>query len=256
LEALWKFSSARTNQGRPGSILCAQSRNFLGGAEFVEQVKDLALIIEIERKQVAGLLDDDLCRLPLEAHALPQYLMAQRWYAVISDVAPIVAIQTAIPVPGDADAMVLILGVRADQEPEANYLCPIRTIWECERPPGGIVCEVRSGSTTGWVVEGFTDDRFVRSVLDNICRAPNTPGEASGLVLWRSQTFKPDDSFAAESAIGRSGAEQSNKSVVAGDVILKAFRKLQNGVASRARGGKVPDGGCPVQERAAAPGKR
>jgi hypothetical protein len=33
----------------------------------------------------------------------------------------------------------------------------------------------------------------------------------------------------AESAIGRSGAEQSNKSVVAGDVILKAFRKLQPG---------------------------
>jgi trehalose synthase-fused probable maltokinase len=124
--------------------------------------------------------------------------------------------------------MVLILGVRADQEPEANYLFPIRTIWECERPPAGIICEVRSGSTTGWIVEGFTDDRFVRSTLDNICRAPNTPGEASGLVFWRSQTFKPDDSFAAESAIGRSGAEQSNTSVVASGGVRTVLCVLQS----------------------------
>jgi trehalose synthase-fused probable maltokinase len=195
------------------------------------------VIIEMKDKQVSNLTYDAICRVPFERDVLAQFLMARRWYASKEDIAPAVTIEKSIPIPDLPEAMVLILSVKAKKETGKSYLFPIQTIWECARPQTGVVCELRTGAVTGWLIDGFSDDRFVRALLEGIRRADGPSEIADGFVFSRSLTLDPRSIF-AQSDIGRSGAEQSNTSVTAGEVILKAFRKLEPGAHPELEVGK------------------
>jgi trehalose synthase-fused probable maltokinase len=186
------------------------------------------MIIELKDKEVSNLIRDAVCRVPFERHVLPEFLMARRWYASKEDTAPAVTIEKSVPIPDLPEAMALFLSIKSHDGAVKSYFVPILAIWEGPRPHTGVVCELRAGAATGWLVDGFSDDCFVRALLEGIRRAgPSETG--TGLVFCRSPGFNPGSSF-AHSDIRRSGAEQSNTSVTAEDVILKAFRKLEPGV--------------------------
>jgi trehalose synthase-fused probable maltokinase len=195
------------------------------------------MIIEMKDKRVSNLTGDAICRLPLERDVLPKYLMARRWYASKEGPAPSVTIEKFVRIPDVPEATVLILGVKAVKGPVKSYLFPIRTIWQSERPRTDVVCQLSVGPAIGWLVDGFGDDQFVRALLEGIRRAEGSPRIADGLVFCRSPSLNPDTSF-AQSEIGRPGAEQSNTSVTAGEVMLKAFRKLEAGVHPELEMGK------------------
>jgi trehalose synthase-fused probable maltokinase len=189
------------------------------------------MLIEMKDNHVLSLISDPVCRLPLVRDILPQYLMARRWYASKEDItAPSVAIEAYVAVPDLADAIILLLGVKAKTGTTSSYFFPIRTVWECERPETGVVCELRAGPAGGWLVDGFSDDGFVRALLEGIRQAEGqSRTTGNSLAFYRSPIFHSEASF-KQSEIGRSGAEQSNTSVIATDVILKAFRKLEPGI--------------------------
>jgi maltose alpha-D-glucosyltransferase/alpha-amylase len=188
------------------------------------------MLIEMNDNHVTSLASDPLCRLPLVRDILPQYLMARRWYASKEDTAPSVTIEEWLAVPDLADAIILLLSVKAKTaETTSSYFFPIRTVWACERPVTGVVCELRAGPAGGWLVDGFSDDGFVRAILEGIRQAERQSQTGTGLAFYRSPIFNQEADF-EQIEIGRSGAEQSNTSVIAGDVILKAYRKLEPGV--------------------------
>jgi len=83
----------------------------------------------------------------------------------------------------------------------------------------GVICELRAGPAAGWLIDFFSDDRFVRFLLDVIFRA-EAPLQMGGLVFCKFPKLEPG---MAQGRIGRPGAEQSNTSVTSGEVILKAF---------------------------------
>jgi len=187
------------------------------------------MIIEMRSRGPLLLAGDNLCRLPLERDVLPDYLKARRWFDSKADAAPSVTIEKSLALADLADAAILILGVKSKTRTAGSYLFPVRTLWECERPRAGLVCELRSGPAAGWLVDGFSDDRFVRELLERIRRAGESPETADGLV-FRGSAALPSNSGFAESEIVRPGAEQSNTSVIADGVILKAFRRLEPGI--------------------------
>jgi trehalose synthase-fused probable maltokinase len=194
------------------------------------------MLIEMKDKHVLSLTSDPVCRLPLLRDILPQYLMARRWYASKEDTAPSVTIEECVTVDL-ADAIILLLGVKAKTGTTSSYFFPIRTVWECERPETGVVCELRVGPAGGWLVDGFSDDEFVRALLEGIRQAEGEFRTGKGLAFYRSPVFDLEAHF-KHSEIERSGAEQSNTSVIAGDVILKAFRKLEPGIHPELEVGK------------------
>ena len=140
------------------------------------------MLVRMKDNHVASLASDPLCRLPLVRDILPQYLMARRWYASKEDTAPSVTIEEWIAVPDLADAIILLLSVKAEKTgTTSRYFFPIRAVWACERPVTGAVCELRAGRAGGWLVDGFSDDGFVRALLECIQQAERRPGQASAL---------------------------------------------------------------------------
>ena len=195
------------------------------------------MLIEMKDNHVLSLTSDPLCRLPLVRDILPPYLMARRWYASKENAAPSVTIEESVAVPDLADAIILLLGVKAETGTTSSYFFPIRAVWGCERPQTGVVCELRAGTAGGWLVDGFSDDQFVRALLESIRQADAESRTVNGLAFYRSPIFDAEASF-KQSEIGRSGAEQSNTSIIAGAVILKAFRKLETGIHPELEVGK------------------
>jgi trehalose synthase-fused probable maltokinase len=192
------------------------------------RIEEAPMIIEMKDKRVSNVTSDGIFRLPLERDVLPRYLRACRWYASKDDAAPSVTVEKSLTISDLPDAKVLILGVKTN-EAAKRYLFPIRAIWECERPQTGVVCELRAGPAAGWLIDAFSDDQFVRVLLEGIRRTKCSSATVASLVFCRSQAFDPGCSF-AQSDIKRSGAEQSNTSVTAGEAILKAFRQIEPGV--------------------------
>ena len=187
------------------------------------------MVIAMKDKHVLSLSSDLECRLPLVRDILPQYLMARRWYASKEDVVPSVTIQECVPVLNLTDGIILFLDVKTKSGTRSRYFFPIRAVWECERPQAGVICELRAGAFAGWLVDGFSNDEFVRVLLEGIRHAEGQSPPEGGLAFYRAPTLDPRSSF-KQSDIHRSGAEQSNTSVIADDVILKAFRKLEPGI--------------------------
>jgi predicted trehalose synthase len=76
-----------------------------------------------------------------------------------------------------------------------------------------------------------------------LVQQPSSAIFSEGLAPWACcaavgcRSFEPEAHFKT-SEIGRSKAEQSNTSVIAGDVILKAFRKLEPGIPPELEVGK------------------
>ena len=185
--------------------------------------------IEMNNKHVLNLTSDPLCRVPLVRDILPRYLMARRWYASKGDATPSVTIDAHVAVPDLADAIILLLGVKAKTGNPSSYFFPIRTIWECDRPEVGVVCELRAGAAAGWLVDGFSDDGFVRALLKCIQQADGESEKSNGLAFYASPGLGRE-AILEQSEIRRSGAEQSNTSIIAGDVIFKALRKIEPGI--------------------------
>jgi hypothetical protein len=127
--------------------------------------------IEMTNKHVMSFANDPACRIPLLEDLLPHYLMARRWYASKGDTAPSVTIEAYVAVPGLADALILLLGVKGSSGTTRSYLFPIRMIWGCEQPKNGIICEIRAGPAGGWLVDGFSDDGFVCALLEAVRQA-------------------------------------------------------------------------------------
>jgi trehalose synthase-fused probable maltokinase len=181
-------------------------------------------IIEVKDRRGADLWAESLQQLERD-EILPRYLLEQRWYGSKSEVAPLVRIERSIPV--GLSARMLVLAVTAEQEVR-HYFLPVCAAWDVAMPTNAIV-ELHSGSNRGWLIDAFSDDDFVRSLLRGIFTA-SSEAAADGLLYKRSPSFDPLPHFADKVEIKRPRAEQSNTSILAGDAILKAFRRLENGI--------------------------
>jgi trehalose synthase-fused probable maltokinase len=163
--------------------------------------------------------------LPQLERILPNYLPRQRWYGAKGGAPPIVRVERSIA--AGPDAMMLVVAAETEEHVD-RYFLPVCAVWGVEEPSRAIA-ELRTKQQTGWLIDAFDSDVFVRQLMRNICAASNEVG-ADNLRYVRSSSFELAASSVDRLVIKRPQAEQSNTSIVIADAIFKAFRRLVNGV--------------------------
>ncbi len=156
---------------------------------------------------------------------LPNYLLRQRWYGAKGGAAPLVRIERSMD--AGPDSMMLIVAAETEEHVDLYFL-PVCAVWDVEKPPRAIV-GLRTKQKTGWLIDAFDSDSFVRCLVRKICTASNEV-DLDKLRYMRSSSFQLAASSVDRLVIKRPQADQSNTSIVIADAILKAFRRLVNGV--------------------------
>jgi maltose alpha-D-glucosyltransferase/alpha-amylase len=202
--------------------------------------------IQLRDQSPLNLVLDAECRRVLEQEILPGYLLTQRWYAAKGDGEPQVRVETFIPL--GPNGIVLLLVVKSDRE--ARYFLPVRAIWDNSVPNEVAMATLRAQSSSGLLIDALADDAFIRCLLGRI-GAQRDQGEADQLIFRRSRSFHPRPGFAGNAELKRPHVEQSNTSIMAGDAILKAFRRLEAGIHPEVEIGTFLTDTVGFQERAA-----
>lgn len=202
-----------------------EQSNFKGAYSHHSPLGDTVIIIDVKDPRGFDLSADAECLQQLERQALPSYLLDQRWYGAKSDVPPVVRVDQSIHF--GPSSWIFILAVTAQQE-QRHYFVPVNANWDAPLPTDGVIAELRSESSRGWLIDAFGNDGFVCGLLRGI--STGSIEEADGLIFKRSTSFNPAPGFPDQVQITRPGAEQSNTSIVAGSVILKAYRRLEEGI--------------------------
>ena len=168
---------------------------------------------------------------------LPNYLRRRRWFAGKARTIEAVNLLETVPVPRDMPAAYLTLFqvMYTDGEPE-TYLLPLAFGAQDTAAPRDsqiVHLQVQNGPDVvdGVLYDAMSDKYFASVLFSLITRHRRTPGESGEVSGTTARAFRPllQTADGLEPAIPR--AEQSNTSVVYGDLfILKLFRRLDEGL--------------------------
>jgi maltose alpha-D-glucosyltransferase/alpha-amylase len=168
---------------------------------------------------------------------LPDYLRPRRWFAGKARTIEAVNLLETVPVPRDMPTAYLTLFqvMYTDGEPEI-YLLPLAFGAQDTAAPRDSQLarlQVQNGPAVadGVLYDAMSDKHFASALFALITRHRRTPGEAGEVSGMTARAFRPllHTADGLEPTIVR--AEQSNTSVVYGDLfILKLFRRLDEGV--------------------------
>jgi predicted trehalose synthase len=140
------------------------------------------------------------------SEAIAGWLGQQRWFAAKNRRIRGVEVVDRIPIDGST---LLIAVVALDDGSTDRYAIPLRD--------------------RGEITDALDDPGFGRALVDLIVRAREAPGERGRLRGRPSRVFVP--ALVPDAPVRRIGGEQSNTSIVLGDVlILKHFRRLADGL--------------------------
>jgi maltose alpha-D-glucosyltransferase/alpha-amylase len=206
-------------------------------SEMVSSAADGLPTLTVRESWDAILRDRD--KVTLEA-ILPAYLPQRRWFAGKARTIESVEILEALPVPRNTPVAYItpVQVTYTDGDPE-TYVMPLtfatgeRAVQLQNAPAAIAQLRVRKAraSEDGLLYDAMSDKTFAATLLDLIARGRPTAGASVGLTASPTRAFRPllRMTQSLEPAILR--AEQSNTSVIYGDVfILKLYRRLEEGI--------------------------
>ena len=186
------------------------------------------LVTLVIRNELGELLSSEPKRL-IEQEILPPYLARRRWFAAKDRKLRSIGIARADIVRGRArDFVVLEVGV-ATEGRQDRYLLPVGIVWEDERPPAIVqqlaLARVRRHRRMGFLTDAFAVDALPSAVLAGLAAGrvePLTDGE----LRWLG-TSQEIPQVPPEAEIHRLSAEQSNTSLIVGDIaVFKIIRRV------------------------------
>jgi trehalose synthase-fused probable maltokinase len=170
----------------------------------------------------------------LEAEILPAFIEKRRWYASKDKGRPVVHVSRVVAIPTGAarDVLVAVLQVEPPDSPPELYLLGLAfTTGRKSVLESFLVAEARLSGEFGFLVDAAADDAFVRAVLGMILETGAGEEVTGRLAIHRTDALDGKAAELLDASIKRGSAEQSNTSVMLGDVaVLKLIRKLQVGV--------------------------
>jgi trehalose synthase-fused probable maltokinase len=171
----------------------------------------------------------------LEREILPDYLLRCRWYASKDRGRPSVTILRVISIStGDPqDVLVAILEVEPPESPPEQYLLALGFTRAAMEPSlaSYFIVEARLGGRAGFLIDAAADDAFLGTLLKMICDGCEGEMSSTDFTIHQTHALPTLEGEIRQAGIKRGDAEQSNTSVILGDVaVLKLMRKLQNGV--------------------------
>ena len=181
-------------------------------------------------------LFDQRAQKTLETAILPVYIAAQRWFGGKTKTIEKTRIIDTIWIDRESPrSAILLVEVRYQDGVSEWYSMPLAVAAgpaadELKRSrPEAIVCELRYGDQAGVLYEALADDAVCQALLDAIAAHRELPASASGAEAFPTDAL-PELRGEAELKVLRSGAEQTNTSIIfGGRLILKIFRRLEAG---------------------------
>jgi maltose alpha-D-glucosyltransferase/alpha-amylase len=187
----------------------------------------------------------DTDRNTFEQQVLPAYLPLRRWYHGKGTKLAQARVLEAVMLP-TADGDMLLLEVETAPGSTDRYMLPLAVVFEDQDRPSALAVQLalaraRRGRRVGLVTDAISRDAFTRAMLSSL---------ASGAVLKAGSgeiRFRPTPRLAEldldpEAAISRFGGEQSNSTVIVGEVVLKIVRRTFVGTHPEAEMGRYLTG--------------
>ncbi|MDB5985566.1 MAG: alpha-amylase family protein [Nevskia sp.] len=199
------------------------------------------LITLVLRKDVSEILAEPV-RGALE-HELMAYLPKRRWFAAKDQKLLGVRIAEAVLLPGTSRPILLTeIEVRSAAGSE-RYFLPLGFLPETDvitaLPYQLALARVRRGRNVGYLTDAFTLDALARGIVDGL-RENKTLQIGDGELRFVPTAQLAGLTIAADAEIRRLSAEQSNSSLVIGDLaILKLIRRTSGGLHPEAEMGRT-----------------
>ncbi|HUC17143.1 MAG TPA: maltose alpha-D-glucosyltransferase [Acetobacteraceae bacterium] len=194
-----------------------------------EPLPELATLVL--RHDIAELLEPEPRRM-IEREIFPAYLARRRWFAAKDHRMANLSIARADLIHGRGGDFVAFEIAVALEERTDRYFLPVGIVWDDEGP-GAIAHQlalgrVRRRQRTGVLTDAFAIDSLPRAVLASLNRGRAIPlGE--GEFRWL-RTSEPIPHVPEELEIRRLSAEQSNTSLILGDLaVVKIIRRISPG---------------------------
>ena len=179
-------------------------------------------------------------RASIERDVLPPYLAKRRWFAMKDQTMTAVRLALLTPLP---DPDLLLAEVETDtQAGTVRWLLPLGIAWE-DRPAPTLptqlaLARVRRGPRVGLLTDGFALAEFVHAIMAGLAQASRVRSD-DGEIRFLPTAAMRAVSIAPDVEMNWLSAEQSNSSVIVGDVaIVKLFRRVAAGPHPEAEMGR------------------
>ncbi|WP_428488166.1 maltose alpha-D-glucosyltransferase [Rhodopila sp.] len=176
----------------------------------------------------------------LEREALPPYLAKRRWFAMKDQALRSVKIALLTRVPEEDFLLMEIETETASGS--ARWLLPVGIAWDdTTAPPLQIqlgLARVRRGPKVGLLTDAFAFRQFPLGVLSGLAQSEIIKIE-QGTIRFEPTSRMPEITVPPDVEMNWISAEQSNSSVIVGDVaIIKMFRRISDGQHPEAEMGR------------------
>jgi maltose alpha-D-glucosyltransferase/alpha-amylase len=187
----------------------------------------------------------DQDRKTFEQQVLPAYLPLRRWFHGKGAKLAEARVLEAVLMPTPEGDMALIQ-VEAAGGGTDRYFLPLAVAFEDQDRPSALsvqlaLARARRGRRVGLVTDATSRDGFVRTMLSNLAGAAVLPA-GSGEIRFRPAPRLAEMAPDAEATISRFGGEQSNSTVIIGEVVLKIVRRTFQGTHPEAEMGRYLTG--------------
>ncbi len=191
-----------------------------------------------------GRLADGLLagRAMVERDVLPPYLAKRRWFALKDQTLLAVRLASLTVLP-QSDNEMLLAEIETDTPSgTARWLLPLAIAWD-DRPTGPLptqlaLARVRRGARVGLLTDGFALPELAQAVMVGLRDAASIPIDA-GEIRFEPTSRMLDTTVSPDAEINLLSAEQSNSSLIVGDVaMLKLFRRVAAGPHPEAEMGR------------------
>jgi maltose alpha-D-glucosyltransferase / alpha-amylase len=195
-----------------------------------EVLPDLATIVI--RGDIAEVLGLNGKRV-LEGEALPAYIPKRRWFASKGEKLGALTVANTVKLPGVPDVLLAEVQTTVDGRLE-SYVLPLAIVWE-SGTSGPLaqqlaMARIRAGRRMGVITDGFAVDAFARGVVEQLKLGEALP-LAEGEIRFVPTSRTTELELSEDAEIRRFSAEQSNSSLVIGDlVVLKILRHVAAGI--------------------------
>ncbi len=169
----------------------------------------------------------------LESEALPAYIPKRRWFGAKGQAIEAISVAYAVPLPGAPDVLLAEIETRQGGQTD-RYVLPIAIAWDGGTAPPLAqqlaLARVRLIRRVGLITDAFAVDEFAHAVLANLL-ARRQIALPQGELRFEPTSIADGFEMPEQPEIRRFSAEQSNSSLVIGDlVVLKILRHVSPGI--------------------------
>jgi len=202
------------------------------------------LVTVVVRKLLVELADPAVRR-PLEQDALPGWLAKRRWFAAKDEKIEKVSIVSIASIGDPKHPLALAELEVKTAKTTARYTLPLGVVPEEALETGSplpmqlALSRIRRGRNVGTLTDGFTLPFFGHAVIEGL-KARRTIETSEGQLRFIPTTLIDGLALNRDSEVRHLAAEQSNSSLVVGDVaMVKLIRRVGVGIHPEAEMGRV-----------------